>query len=147
MTDLIAGQRKAPDNNDKKVWVHFLCHAIVIQEILVRMNKKRQKFVFGYLDNSGLIMVLIITSCTLAEQITVRIVQIMIQATYFAQILYGVTFEEKNAGHAKFQYGRHFPRWPQWAIVKCYFLPQKWHWMVKKDYFDNRVCVLSMEIA
>ena len=29
----------------------------------------------------------------------------------------GVTFQEKKAGHAKFQYGRHFPRWPPWSIL------------------------------
>ena len=64
-----------------------------------------------------------------AEQITVRIVQIMIQATDLAQILYGGHYSRKNAGHAKFQYGRHFPRWPPWSILNrdfCLRNGSKW---------------------
>ena len=52
--------------------------------------------------------------CILAEQITVRIVQIMIQATDLAQILYGGHFSRKIRGPRKFfnmaaifQDGRH----------------------------------------
>ena len=33
MTDPIAGQRKVPDKNDKKVWCHFLRTVIAIQEV------------------------------------------------------------------------------------------------------------------
>ena len=78
-------------------------------------------------------------SITLVEQIIAyvrRIVQIMLQATDLAKILYmghpsrkqiwqkysiWVTLQEKNVGHAKFQYGHHFPIWPPWAILKSYF--------------------------
>ena len=34
-----------------------------------------------------------------------------------------VILHENNAGHAKFQYGRHFSRWPLWAILKSFYLP------------------------
>ena len=62
----------------------------------------------------------------LVEQIIAyarRIVQIMIQAQIWHIYSIGVTLQEKNAGHAKFQYGRHFPIWPPWAILKSYVLP------------------------
>ena len=65
------------------------------------------------------------------------IVQIMIQATDLAQILYRVTLQEKNAGHAKFQYGRHFPRWPPRAIPKPIFFALKGQQMVEKGNFDH----------
>ena len=60
-----------------------------------------------------------------------RIAQIMIQATDLAQILYRSHPLRKNAGHAKFQYGRHFPIWPPWALVKYFCIKmaavsQKW---------------------
>ena len=51
-----------------------------------------------------------------------RIVQIMIQATDLAQILYR-GHPSKKTGRAKFQYGRHIPIWPPWAILKSYLLP------------------------
>ena len=58
-----------------------------------------------------------------AEQITMRVVQIMIQVTYLAQIIYGGSpFMTKNAGHAKFQYGRHFPgghHEVSWNVIFC----------------------------
>ena len=57
----------------------------------------------------------------LADQITVRIVKIVIQATDLVQILY--TLQEKKRGLRKISYGRHFPRWPPDGILKCYFLP------------------------
>ena len=53
-----------------------------------------------------------------------RIVQIMIQATDLVQILYRGYPSRKNAGHAKFQYGRHFPM-PPWAIPKSFFFALK----------------------
>ena len=60
----------------------------------------------------------------LAEQISVRIFQIVIQATNLVQILYRGPLPENNVGHAKFQYGRHFSRWPPWAMLKSSFLPE-----------------------
>ena len=40
----------------------------------------------------------------LTEQISVRIVQIMIQTPDLAKYSMGVTLKKTNAGHAKFQY-------------------------------------------
>ena len=41
---------------------------------------------------------------------------------------------------ANFQDGRHGP----WAILKSSFFGRKCEQMVKKDHFDNKLCVLSM---
>ena len=86
----------------------------------------------------------------IVEQITAyvrRIVQIMIQATYLAQILYRGLSSRKNAGHAKFQYGRHFPRWPPRAIPKPIFFGLKGQQMVEKGNYDDKFHVLSIADA
>ena len=55
----------------------------------------------------------------------------------------GVTLPENNPGQAKFQYRRHFSRWPPWAILKSSFFARKWQQMVEKDHFDKQY-VLSI---
>ena len=66
----------------------------------------------------------------LAEQITVRIVQIMIQATDLAQILYGGHYSRKKRGPRKnfnmaaiFQDGRHRV---SWNVIFCLTNGGKW---------------------
>ena len=91
---------------------HKIIGRFIIILILNRKCKPIDEFVVQMSRQDSLESFDFIAWSNLAEQITVRIAQIMIQATDLAQILYGVTIKEKNAGHAKFQYGRHFPRWP-----------------------------------
>ena len=59
----------------------------------------------------------------------------------------GVTLQEKIAGHAKFQYGRHFPRWPPRAILKPICFALKGQQMVEKGNNDNKFYVLSIANA
>ena len=56
----------------------------------------------------------------------------------------GVTLQEKDAGHAKFQYGRHFQRWPPRAIPKPIFFALKGQQMVEKGNYDDTFYVLSI---
>ena len=76
-----------------------------------------------------------------------RIVQIMIQATDLAQVLYRGLSSRKNAGHAKFQYGHHFPRWPPRAIPNSILFVLKWQQMVEKGNYDYKSYVLSIADA
>ena len=59
--------------------------------------------------------------------------------------LLGSPFKKKTAGHAKFQYGHHFPWWPPRAILKSYVFALNGQQVVRKDNYDKRFYVLSIE--
>ena len=83
---------------------------------LIWFNKSRRNQVLYYSTSQ-------FSNECIAEQITVRIVQIMIQATDLAQILYGVNISEKTRATQNFNMaaiyrdGRH---WVSWNVI---FLP------------------------
>ena len=62
----------------------------------------------------------------IVEQITIRIVQIMIQATDLAQILYGGYYSRKKCGPRKISIWPPFFKMATMGILKCYFLPRRW---------------------
>ena len=81
------------------------------------------------------------------EQITVTIVQIVIQATDLAQILYGGHFSRKKRGPRKISIWPPFSKMADMGYCEMCFFASKMALNGQKDYFDNRVCVLSMQIA
>ena len=87
----------------------------------------------------------------LAEQITVRIVQIMIQATDLAQILYGGHFSRKNCGPRKISIWPPFSKMAAMGYCEMLFLASKMalndekrlFWQ-KSVYFEQSNCTLNV---
>ena len=81
----------------------------------------------------------------LAEQITVRIVQIMIQATDLAQILYGGHYSRKKRGPRKISIWPPFSKMAALGYLEMLFFALQMAINGQRDYFDHGVYVLRMQ--
>ena len=81
----------------------------------------------------------------IAEQITVRIVQIMIQATGLAQELYGGHSLRKKRGPCRIAIWPPFSEMAAMGHPEMLFFAIKMAVNDKKAYCNNRVYVLSMQ--